>query len=63
MAKRAVVREGLTKYSEGECDIMMIKFRLPSGKNIILQVSMKEKVSYLFDYIFSHEMENLGFEQ
>jgi hypothetical protein len=41
---------------------MMVKFRLPSGKNIIVQVSNKEKVAYLFDYIFSHEMENLGFE-
>jgi hypothetical protein len=63
MAKRAAIRERLTKYSEGESDVMMVKLRLPSGKNIIVQVSMKEKVEYLFDYIFSHEMENLGFEQ
>lgn len=42
---------------------MMVKFRLPSGKNIILHVSIKEKVQYLFDYIFSHENDNLGFEE
>lgn len=41
---------------------MMIKFRLPSSKNIIVNVSMKEKISYLFDYIFSSEIENMGFE-
>jgi len=32
---------------------MMVKFRLPNSKNIILTVSVKEKVAYLFDYIYS----------
>jgi len=32
-------------------DGMSFKVRLPSGKNIILQVEGKEQIQYLFDFI------------
>lgn len=52
LKNRQAIRDKLTKYESGS-DIMMIKFRLPNAKNIILNVSIKESVSYLYDYISS----------
>jgi hypothetical protein len=41
---------------------MTIKIRLPNGKNVIVNVSLKEKVDYLFEFIESHDMQSMGFE-
>jgi hypothetical protein len=41
---------------------MMVKLRLPNGKSIVLNVSLQEKIQYLFDFVYSFEEENIGFE-
>jgi len=61
MDRREKVRQGLKMYHDKEQQVMLVKFRLPSGKSLLLTVSIKETVSYLFDFIYSHEVECLGF--
>jgi hypothetical protein len=41
---------------------MAVRLRLPNGKNMFVNISTDEKVQYLFDFIYSLENENLGFE-
>jgi hypothetical protein len=42
-------RKKLKTYDSG----ISFKIRVPSGQNIMLQVSGNEKIQYLFDYIES----------
>lgn len=53
MQKRKSIRDNLKTYTDGEPNVMTIKLRLPSGKNVMLSVTPQEKAQYLFDYVYS----------